>query len=1036
MMNLKSAHNIRLCLLLLCSLFYVGIQAQVRISGAVTDESNAPLIGATVQQKGTTNASMTDVDGKYDITVSDEDIALVFSYIGYEPQEIIPKGRRLINVNLEPAAKGLNEVIVVGYGTQKKISVTGAVAQISGEELIKAPASNLSAMLQGRLPGLVTRQTSGQPGYDGASLNVRGVGNGDGNTLVIVDGIARPFPSISPAEIESITLLKDAASAAVYGFNGSGGVILVTTKKGKAQKPTITLNSSIQLSTNTNFPEFLNGEDYMYWYNRAQQLDGVPDNNLRFSQDEINRIKNGDPYGVYANTDWFDELFRSAAPTYNNTLSLTGGSDRFSYYIGLGALNQQGAMKHTSFDRYNFRTNIDSKITNNLTASIGIGYRQSKTQEPAYGVSSILQHAMLMYPYLPRETYSGVPVGSLNSAGNGNQNPIALRDESGTKQNRHKRIESNISLKYDVPLVPGLSVKFTGAYDYFHQMVKTGVTPYKLAVYNQGNKTWNEEWSRVTSDGKAYVYQDYTDQYDYFLQSSAEYSRKFGKHDIKALFLYEYGRTKFTSMSAAKRGFPVLDILDLSKGDEVVPNSVQGAHNIAKRGGYVMRVNYDYDTKYLLELSGRIDGTTYLPGKNRWALFPGVSAGWRISEEPFFKENIKVIDNLKLRASFGQLGSQTGLGYGLSYMSMANLSDNPIAVIGNEPQRYLNIGSIANPDLKWQVTDNYNIGFETSFWKGLLGVELDMFYSLTRRKLESPGNAYPPSLGGYYSPIINFGEHQNKGFELVLTHNNKIGDFNYNVRGNLSWARNKILKINENTNVPDARRLVGKPMGQYFGFVSDGLFQTEEEIAQSAVFGPTLPGDIKLVDINGDGRITLEQDMVPIGRSNIPEMMFGFNLSGEYKGFDMNLFFQGAALFDVYLCGTYPVGWVDDTFYTRPFFADGNAPYYLVENAWTPENPNAKYPRLTADLRINGGKYSDWWVKDGTYLRLKTAQIGYTLPVGIVKKAGLEKVRVYASGSNLFTLTGVDYFDPEMPSVNQGYYPQQRIYEFGLNITF
>lgn len=503
------------------------------------------------------------------------------------------------------------------------------------------------------------------------------------------------------------------------------------------------------------------------------------------------------------------------------------------------------------------------------------------------------------------------------------------------------------------------------------------------------------------------------------------------------MFLYEYGGVKFTSMSAAKKGYPIDDILDLTYGDEVVGNSVQGIHNLGKRGGYVARLNYSYDEKYLLELSGRIDGTSYLPGKNRWAVFPGVSLGWRISEESFFKERFSYVDQLKLRASFGQLGSQSGLGYGISYMSLASLSNAPAVMLGNTLSRYLNIGSIPNTDLKWQVSNTYNIGVDATLWHGLLDVELDLFYSLTKRKIEGQAGAYPPSLGGYYSSLVNSGEHENKGFELVLTHQNRVGNVNYNVKGNVSWARNKILKINETTSVPDARRLVGKPMGQYFGFVSDGLFQSEEEIANSAVFGPTLPGDIKLVDINGDGRITLEQDMVPIGRSNIPEMTYGLNLSANYKGFDCNLFFQGAALFDVYLCGTYPgLGFVDDTFYTRPFYADGNAPYYLVEGAWTPENTNAKYPRLGAEARINGGKYSDWWVKNGAYVRLKNAQIGYTLPTQLTKKAGIEKVRAYVSGSNLFTLSGIKYFDPEMPNVNQGYYPQQRIYEFGMNVTF
>ena len=1026
------------CLLLLFCVCAPSLYAQTMIHGKVVDASGEPLLGVSVKVKGTGMGTVTNIDGIYNINVSQKS-TLIFSFIGMATQEVKVGNRTTINVTLEDDAALLDEVVVVGYGTQKKMSVTGSVVQVSSAELQKAPSSNLSTMLQGRLPGLVATQNSGQPGKDATSLMVRGAGNGDGNVLVVVDGIVRPFPAVSPDEIESVTVLKDAASAAVYGFNGSAGVILITTKRGNNQKPTVNVNSSISLSTNTCFPKFLNGPDYMKWYNKAQELDGYSKESLRFTNDEITRAINGDPQGVYTNTDWFDLVFKSVAPTYSNNVSLSGGNDRFKYYVGVGNYNQNGVIDNTSYDRYNIRTNIDAKVTSNFSIALGVGIRHSNTSEPALGTGAIMQQAMLSFPYLPATTYSGIPVGSLNGAGNGNQNPVAVRDLGGVSDLREKRMETNVTLKYEIPGIKGLIAKFTASYDYFHRMTKIDKTPYKLAVYNQSTRTWGEAYGRLLADGITSVSQNYVDQYDYYIQPSLEYQTKIKNHGIQALFLYEYGGVKYTSMSAGKRGYPVDDILDLSWGDEVIPNSVLGIHNQSKRGGYVARLNYDYADKYLVEISGRIDGSTLLPSKNRWCVFPGVSLGWRISEESFIKDNVDLnfIDNLKLRASFGQLGSQTGLGYGISYMSLASLSDKPNVALGSTLKRYLNIGSIPNEDLKWQYTNTYNIGFEAMFWKGLLGVEFDMFYSLTKRKIEAQSGSYPPSLGGYYSSLVNSGEHENKGFELVLTHQNKIGEVDYSIKGNLSWARNKILKINETTNVPNAKRLVGKPMGQYFGFVSDGLFQSEEEIANSAVFGPTLPGDIKLVDINGDGKITMEQDMVPIGRSNIPEMTYGLNLSANWKGFDFNAFFQGSALFDVYLCGSYPgAGWVDDTFYTRPFYADGNAPYYLVEGAWTPENRNAKYPRLSTEARLNGGKYSDWWVKNGTYIRLKNAQIGYTLPDELTRKVGIEKVRAYVSGSNLFTLTGVKYFDPEMPNVNQGYYPQQRVYEFGLNITF
>lgn len=1010
----------------------------VTISGCVTDADGEPLTGVSITSPNYAGGVATDLEGNYMWNVP-ADALIKYSYIGYKGAERRAKETGVINVALSEESTYLDEVVVVGYGTQRRQSVTGSVAQVSAEELKKAPSGNLSALLQGKLPGLVATQKSGQPGSDGAAMYVRGVGNGDGSILCVVDGIVRPFPNVSPDEIESITVLKDAAAAAVYGFNGSGGVILVTTKHGDIQKPTITLNSSVSLSSNTAFPKFLSGPDYMIWYNKAQELDGFSEESRRFSQDEINRALNGDPLGVYTNTDWFDQLFGGSSTTYNNNISLSGGTERYKYYVSFGAYNQDGVMKNTSYDYYSVRSNIDAKITNNFDVSIGLNLRKSNQKEPSLGISNIMQQAMLMYPYLPLETYSGVPVGSLNGAGNGNQNPIAMRDLGGIGNTDENRIQCNISFNYQVPKVKGLSVKFVASYDYLDRKTKAEKTPYKLSVYNQSTHTWTEAYGKILADGKTRVQQSRIDQADYYLRPSIEYDRTFGVHNVKLLALYEYGGVDYSSMSAGKWIYPVEDILDLSFGSEVIPNSVAGGHNRSRRGGYVGRLNYSYDNRYLAEVSARVDGTQKLPSKNRWGVFPGVSLGWRISEESFMKENsdLSFINNLKLRMSFGRLGSETGLGYGLSYLSMASLSTAPIVAFGTDLQKYLNIGSIPNGDLKWQYTDTYNIGLDANMWNGKLGFEVDAFYSRTRRKIESQTGSFPPSLGGYYSALVNSGEHENRGFELLITHNNRIGEVNYGIRGNISWSRNKILKINQASNIPMAMMSVGKPMGQYYGFISDGLFQSEEEIAASAVYGPTLPGDIKLVDINGDGKITFEQDRVAIGRSNIPEMSFGLNLSAEWKGFDFNAFFQGAALFDVYLCGTYPaLGFVDDTFYTRPFYCDGNAPYYLVEKAWTPENRNAEFPRLSTDMRINGGKYSDWWVKNGTYLRLKNAQIGYTIPAKITTALGLQKIRGYVSGSNLFTLSGVKYLDPEMPNVNQGYYPQQRVYEFGLNISF
>ena len=388
-----------------------------------------------------------------------------------------------------------------------------------------------------------------------------------------------------------------------------------------------------------------------------------------------------------------------------------------------------------------------------------------------------------------------------------------------------------------------------------------------------------------------------------------------------------------------------------------------------------------------------------MPNDTRWGFFPGVSVGWRLSNEPFIKENLNFIDNLKLRASTGKTGNDR-IGDFL-YERTMSMSVDPVVILGEELQHQLVVNNVPNRNIKWETTHSTNVGFDAMLWRGLFGIEFDFFYSRTTDILGGIASK-APSLGGYFPSVINYGKVDNRGFELVLTHQNRVSDFTYNVRGNLSWARNKILKYNEDANVPNQFLATGKPMGLKYGFVADGFYQSEEEILNSPKYtGVTWPGDIKLKDLNGDGRITREQDRTIVGRSNIPEMMFGLNLGAEYKGFDLNVFFQGAALCDVALCGVYSDrgGIEDNTFYTQPFYSDGNAPYYLVEKAWRPDNPNAEYPRLSTFARDNGGKSSSFWIKNGAYLRLKNMQFGYTIPQTLTRKIKLEKARFYFSGS-------------------------------------
>lgn len=1017
-------------------------QSELKITGVVVDSrTGVPLADVSIKEKNTKEGISTLPNGKFSFMATSPKPTLIISYIGYKSQEIVVSNTSTpITIKLVEETNELDQVVVVGYGTKARTKITGSVVQITSRDLSTAPTANLSAMLQGKLPGLVTRQSSGQPGSDGASLLVRGYSSlGSNNPLIIVDGFERDFPQISPDEVETISVLKDAASAAAYGVRGANGVILITTKRGSVQKPTINFNSSFSASTNTNFPKFLNGAEYAYWYDKAQEMDGVAPGSRRFTTDEISRITNGDPQGIYGNTDWFDLLFKAYAPIYTNNLSLNGGTENYKYFVSVGTYNQQGIIDHTSYNRYNLRANLDANVTKNLSVSFNLALKNDAVKQPGLSAgigndyASIFSQAMMSYPFLPAYNSAGMPIGSQNP-GNGNQNPLAARDQSGLQHTRANRFQGSAALKYNIPGVSGLSLKLNGSYDQGYSIKKAYLLPYLLSVYNTTTRNFTETYARHAITGDATLNEWFADSRSYTFQPSLTYDKSFGKHTLGGLLLYEYMRNDTESLSGGRKGYPITDIMDLNYGETVIDDLVKGGHDMFHRAGYLSRLSYDFAGKYLFEFTGRLDGSPFLPSNTRWGIFPAVSLGWRISDEPFFKENFQFMDYLKLRGSVGKLGNDAIGSY--AYFRTMNLGKDPVVLIGDKLSRPLNVGSIPNPDIKWETTTAYNLGLESKMWNGLLGIEGDVFYKVTKNILQGQGNM-PPSLGGYYPSYVNSGILDSRGFELILTHQNHIGEFNYQLKGNVSLARNKVISTTEDENVPDYMRLTGRQIGVKYGFTADGIFQSEDEIENSALFGPTKVGEVKLKDLNGDGRITFEQDWGIIGKSDLPEVMFGLNIGGSYKAFDFNVFLQGAAGNDVALSGAYAGKNVsDNTFYTMPFYQDGNSPQYLVEDAWTPENTQSKYPRLSTLPSQSGGKFSSFWIKDGSYVRLKSAQIGYNFPSSLTNRINVQKVRLHVSGSNLFTISGLDYLDPEMPSVNQGYYPQQRLFEMGLSVTF
>ena len=1012
-----------------------------RISGIIIDSKGEPIIGANVVQKGTTNGVISDIDGKFMIQV-DEGSMLAISYIGYLTKEIRVGNQNDIRIVLTEDTQNLEEVVVVGYGVQKRTSVTGSVAQVGNKELQQAPLPNISQSLAGKLPGLVTRQESGQPGADDASMLIRGVSTWQNSSpMILVDGVERAFNNLDPNEIESIAILKDASAAAIYGVRGANGVILVTTKRGTEQKAEISYSGALTMSTNTAFPDFLDGEEYAYWYNYAEQMNG---RDPLFSESDIEKIKNGDPNGYWGNTNWSDLLFKKIALTQHHNISVNGGNKDIRYFLSAGYLDQDGTVKNVNFKRYNLRVNVDANITKDFLVSVDAGGRVEDRKNPGLANftgrgnesgGNLVNMLMRAHPYINSSASDGTPIASALSV----TNPVAARDLSGFNKSNRTVFIGSLSFKYSPSFIKGLSAKVTASYDYTMETTKSFFTPFSLLVFDPRTET-SVMKDDVGFGDMSLLTEGYTKQTRVTFQEQVNYANTFGKHDIGVLFVAEQSEYKMNNVGAYIRDFDFNELPELSFGKDN-PTKPTGTSQIFPRVGLVARINYAYDQKYLLELSARADASTMFAKENRWGFFPAVSLGWRISEESFIKDRISFLDNLKIRVSTGTLGNDQISPY--QYLRMMTIvapgltSARPGAIIGGKPVNGLYTANVPNYDITWEKAYNYNIGFESRLWGGLLDVEFDWFYKNTRDILTSVGALYPPSVGGNYPLYSNMGRVDNKGVEVVLGHKYKIGKVTYSVRGNLTWARNRILRIDESPNIPDYRRIIGKSIGLKQGFIAEGLFQTDEEARTSPTWSSTAQaGDIKFCDVNGDGKITYDQDMTIIGRSNIPELMYGLNFEVGWNNFDLSVFFQGAGLNDVALMGDYPgIGW-DDTGYTRPFYNNGNTPRYLVQGAWTPTNPNAKYPRLDTQWRANNNPFSSLWVEDGSYLRLKNLQFGYNFPAKWISRSGITRLRLYFAGSNLFTWSKLKYLDPESPDVNNGYYPQQRTYSFGLNLSF
>jgi TonB-linked SusC/RagA family outer membrane protein len=1030
----------KILLALLCAFLYLdGAYSQKIITGKVTDAGIDALTGVSVVLKGVPGTgTTTDMDGAYKITVPSENSVLEFSYLGFKSQSVIVGNRNVIDIALTEDTKLLDEVVVVGYGVQKRVHLTGAVSQITSKELMKVPMQNVSNMLTGKIPGLTAIQRSGKPGADGASLQVRGLNSwaGGNNPMVIVDGVPRSVDFVNPNDIESVSVLKDAA-ASVYGVFGASGVILITTKSGGDGPARISYDGSYTLTHNTAMPEFLNARDYMFWHNKARQMDGLTP---LWTADIQNKVMRNDPEGIWGQTNWLDKIFRTGT-TQQHNVSASGGTEKTKYYTSIGVMDQDGTLRNTSFTRYNVRGNIDIQVAKNMRFTTNLAGLRTDRNWPGTDISNQgefnpVRQAINTIPIIKSE-YKGYPAAWTN--GVYVVNGYAALYNSGFKRQSSWRFDSNYKLEYDfsglTDVLKGLNASMFAAYNYSNTGDSNFDGYYELYYVNSNldeGITGASGYSKGGGYSKSASWGD-----TWMLRPQINYAREFGKHYVASTLLYEVQRGYSNTMTGTARGY-YNDDPDLSLGTYLPEKPVSGSHKyIGGQAAYIGRFNYAYAQKYLAEFAFRYDGSYLFAPESRWGFFPSASLGWVVSSEDFFANAFPKVDYLKFRASYGQAGMDNDVS-AFSFNSTFATAPNSMVLGGAGITQFYSENAYIYRNLTWSTTHSYNLGADFLMWKGKLGVELDVFYKYTTNIQEKQEGAYPTSLGGYYPEKQNTGIVDNKGIELTLKHDNNINkDWAYSLKGNFSYARNRVLSKSVTDSYPNYRAVLGQPINSRQGFNALGFFQTQEDIDNypAAPSGSLRPGDLKYEDVNGDGIINWVHDYKKIGYGDIPEINFSLDMNLSWKNFYVTLLWQGATHTDYALSGVYDTGVTSSTVYTSPF-SGGNAPYYLIEGAWTPENTNAKYPRLTTLSNGNNAWQSSWWVINGEYLRLKNANIGWSIPAKLLAKTPFTRVNIYLAGANLLTFSHFKWVDPESPSVSNGYYPQQKTYSLGLNVTF
>jgi TonB-dependent starch-binding outer membrane protein SusC len=1002
-------------------------QQQPAVSGTVTDESGQPLPGVTVVVKGTTRGTVTNTDGEYSLANIPENATLVFSFVGMRTQEVVIEDKAIINIEMAVDAVGLEEVVAVGYGIQKKASLTGSISTVKGDNLSKSTSINFSNTLAGQLPGLVVMTPKGEPGNDASVLRIRGANTlGNNNPLVVVDGVSnRTLDRLDPASIESVTVLKD-ASAAIYGAQAANGVILVTTKRGQMGKPQIQLSLNQGWNTPTVLPQMADSYTYGLILNEIKSYAGqVP----KYTTEELQKFKDGSDPLRYPNTDWFKETLRKWTPQRYGNMSLAGGAEKIKYFVSVGSNFHDGIYKNNAvnYSQLDFRSNLDAEITNNIQLSFDIAGRQEKRNYPGISNSDAwdgLARLQRAYPYLRATWPNGLP-----TPGADNDNALVIfGHDSGYDRTKTYVMQSNTKLIINIPWIKGLSLTTNASIDKTFINRKKWKIPFYLYNWDGNTLDSNNEpvLSLVTVGTDPSLQQWMYDNGDTFFNGLINYEKTIAKiHNIKGLLGIERYKGESMNFNAFRRYFPTTALDEMFAGGDLLKNN-SGSSSDYVRLNYFGRINYDLNSKYLAELVWRYDGSYIFPESSRFGFFPGMSLGWRISDESFWKEKLSFINEMKIRGSWGLTGNDridpyqylSSFRYSGTYILNQSIAEKTISAL-----------RIPNPDITWEIANQTNVGFDAQLFNGNIFITGDYFYNL-RNNILWWRNASVPASAGISLPRENIGEVVNKGFEVQLGKRNNAGDFKYEISANIAYAKNQIKFWDETPGVPEYQRSTGKPMGAGLYYQAIGIFKDQAAVDAYPHWKGARPGDIIFEDVNKDGVID-GLDRVRSNKTSLPKLTGGLTANLQYKNIYINILFQGAT----------------GAQRQSNFFSGeaGNFVLSEIEDRWTADNTNGTQPRAWNRAREywaeDGLPNNTYWLRNNDYLRLKNIELGFDVPSNFLMKTDIEALNFYISGQNIFTITPLKDYDPESPDtgaiwVNNLVYPTNLTVSCGLRLTF